>query len=78
MAQKPSYAAPNLSDLSDLQEEQKVMNPSVRQPTVQVIAAGGCGQNILKAILKCNPQFDAKINYRVIDTSASNVSGIPQ
>jgi hypothetical protein len=78
MAQKPSYAAPNLSDLSDLKDEQKVMNPTVKQPTVQVIAAGGCGQNILKAILKCNPQFDAKIDYRVIDTSASNVSGIPQ
>lgn len=78
MGQKPAYAAPNLNTLTDLKEEEKVMNPAVKQPTVQVIAAGGCGQNILKSILKTNPSFDAPVDYRVIDTSASNVSGIPQ
>lgn len=78
MPQKPSYAAPTPKTLKDLKEEPKVMNPEVKQPTVQVIAAGGCGQNILKSILKNSPQFDQTVKYRVIDTSASNVSGIPQ
>ena len=49
---------------------------TVKQPSISVIAAGGCGQNILKKILQSNPVFDQPIYYRVIDTSASNVSGL--
>ncbi len=76
MSKNPT-AAPSLKDLTDLQPEVKAQDPEVKQPDVQIIAAGGCGQNILKTILGSNPKFDRNIDYRVIDTSSSNVSGIP-
>lgn len=74
MSQKPVHAAPTLDTLTDLQPE--TPSVEVKQPSVSVIAAGGCGQNILKSILKSNPQFDVEIGYRIIDTSASNVNGL--
>ena len=75
MPQKP-IEAPTLETLTDLQPSETT-HVGVKQPTVQIIAAGGCGQNILKAILKNNPSFDTAVCCRVIDTSASNVNGIP-
>lgn len=75
MPQKP-IEAPTLETLTDLQPSETT-HVGVKQPTVQIIAAGGCGQNILKAILKNNPSFDTAVRCRVIDTSASNVNGIP-
>lgn len=65
--------APTPSTVSDMAPQ---VTSAVKQPTVSIIAAGGCGQNILKKILQSNPKFDQNIEYRIIDTSASNVAGL--
>lgn len=65
--------APTLKTLTDLEPE---VTSKAKQPTVEVIAAGGCGQNILKKVLALKSNYDRPIKYRIIDTSASNVAGL--
>ena len=69
--------APSLDEVK-AKAEAAVHIPDVKQPSVQIIAAGGCGTNLLKDFLALNTKFDQNIRYSIIDTSQSNMAGVPK
>lgn len=70
--------APSVEELKASTPMPEVHELEVKQPTIRIVAAGGCGTNLLKLLLQSNTQFDQTPAYMVIDTSHSNAQMLPK
>ena len=78
MSTKPKVAhAPTLEEVQASVQLPEMHEFEVKQPSLCIIGAGGCGTNIMKSLLKSNVTFDGKIRHMVIDTSHSNAQMLP-
>lgn len=70
--------APTLEELQASTQLPEIHELEVKQPTIRVIGAGGCGTNLLKALLMAKPKFDSALQLMTIDTSHSNAQALPK
>lgn len=69
--------APTLEEINASSPQAKLRtNYEGKSVKVSVVAAGGCGLNVLKSYLKTNKRFDEPVSIQAIDTSLSNVNGL--
>ncbi len=69
--------APTLSELEETTVDE-IHEIEVKQPTIHVVGAGGCGTNLIKGLLQTNVKFDSNIKLTTIDTSKSNAGQLPK
>jgi hypothetical protein len=71
--------SPHAPSVEELKSTSPPMHDfTVKQPTLCIVGAGGCGTNIMKDLLKSNVTFDGKVRHMVMDTSHSNAHQLPQ
>ena len=70
--------APSVEELQEEISLPEVHQLEVKQPTIRIVAAGGCGTNLLKMLLSSSPKFDSSLHLMMIDTSHSNAQALPK
>lgn len=70
--------APHVDDLETGTQLPEMHELEVKQPTLNIVGAGGCGTNLIKALLMSRAKFDTGLKLTVIDTSHSNASQLPK
>jgi hypothetical protein len=73
-----STKAPTLEEIEATAQLPEMHELEAKQPTLRVIGAGGCGTNLLKALLLARPAFDSVPALMTIDTSHSNAQALPK